>query len=103
MQKLLQKMIEKHNDSVLTSKFIENEITFISETLEMMRDSNEISNDAYLELGSIQGGLSVISSLILQNVEDAEISLLLNTLEERSILLEKKYQYLSNKFEEHRK
>ena len=103
MQKLLQKMIEKHNDSVLTSKFIENEITIISETLEMMRDSNEISNDAYLELGSIQGGLSVISSLILQNVEDAEISLLLNTLEERSILLEKKYQYLSNKFEEHRK
>lgn len=103
MQKLLQKMIEKHNDSVLTSKFIENEITFISETLEIMRDSNEISNDAYLELGSIQGGLSVISSLILQNVEYAEISLLLNTLEERSILLEKKYQDLSNKFEEHRK
>lgn len=103
MQKVLQKIIKKHNDSSLTSNFIENEITIISETLEMMRDSNEISNDAYLELGSIQGGLSVIASLVLQNVESAEITLLLNTLEERSIILEKKYQSMSNKFEEHRK
>ena len=103
MQKVLQKIIKKHNDSSLTSNFIEKEITIISETLEMMRDSNEISNDAYLELGSIQGGLSVIASLVLQNVESAEITLLLNTLEERSIILEKKYQSMSNKFEEHRK
>lgn len=79
----------------LTSQLIKEEIIFISNTLEMMRDAKEISNDAYLEYGSIQGGLSVISSLLDQGVEDSEIQSLLNTLFERTKILDDKYPELN--------
>ena len=75
----------------LTSQLIKEEIIFISNTLEMMRDEKEISNDAYLEYGSIQGGLAVVSTLLEQGVGGEEIVPLLRTLHEKTKILDKKY------------
>ena len=75
----------------LTSQLIKEEIIFISNTLEMMRDAKEISNDAYLEYGSIQGGLAVVSNLLEQGVRGEEIVPLLQTLHEKTKILDNKY------------
>ena len=75
----------------LTSQLIKEEIIFISNTLEMMRDAKEISNDAYLEYGSIQGGLAVVSNLLEQGVSGEEIIPLLGTLCEKTKILDNKY------------
>ena len=53
----------------LTCSAIQLEMEFISETLEFLRDGQFISNEAYLEAGSIQGGMNVISNLLDNNVE----------------------------------
>ena len=62
-----------HTYDLLTSQIVSNEVAFLSETLGNLRDSGEISNDAYLDAGGIQGGLSLIASLLEQNVSDEEI------------------------------
>ena len=96
MLELIKRLMQLNNDSSdLTGQLIKEEIIFISNTLEMMRDAKEISNDAYLEYGSIQGGLSVISSLLEQGITDLEIDSLLNTLLERTKVLDEKYPYLN--------
>ena len=64
-----------HAYDSLTSEIVSNEVEFLSETLGNLRDSGEISNDAYLEAGGIQGGLSLIASLIDQEVSDDEIDM----------------------------
>ena len=43
---------------------IREEIEYLLDTLEVLRATNEISNDAFLESGSIQGGLGLILSLL---------------------------------------
>ncbi|MDP6906454.1 MAG: hypothetical protein QF440_03450 [Candidatus Thalassarchaeaceae archaeon] len=40
------------------------EILFIESTLESLRIEGVISNDAYLDAGAIQGGLSMLANLI---------------------------------------
>ena len=96
MLELIKRLMKLNNDSSnLTGELIKEEIIFISNTLEMMRDAKEISNDAYLEYGSVQGGLSVISSFLDQGVEDSEIQSLLNTLFERTKILDDKYPELN--------
>ena len=51
--------LENINSIVLGS-----EILFLTETLEMLRITEKISNDAFLDAGMIQGGLSIISNLL---------------------------------------
>tara|TARA_Y100000746_G_scaffold34604_1_gene25947 strand:+ start:255 stop:578 length:324 start_codon:yes stop_codon:yes gene_type:complete len=93
---------KKSNGTSITSEMLKLEIDYISKTLELMRDAKEISNDAYLDSGSIQGGLSVISSLIEQNISDSEIDSLMQTLNSRAINLEEKYPGLSIILESYR-
>ena len=90
------------NDSELTNELVNSEVIYISQTLELMRDAKKISNDAYLDSGSIQGGLSVISSLLEQGVQKKEINLLLNTLLERAKALNSKYPELNGLIESYR-
>ena len=93
---------KKSNGTSITSEMLKLEIDYISKTLELMRDAQEISNDAYLDSGSIQGGLTVISSLIEQNISDSEIDSLMQTLNFRAIDLEDKYPGLNAILESHR-
>ena len=90
------------SDRELTNELVNTEVIYISQTLELMRDAKKISNDAYLDSGSIQGGLSVISSLLEQGVQKKEINLLLNTLLERAKALNSKYPELNGLIESYR-
>ncbi|MGY8644733.1 MAG: hypothetical protein ACKVIE_01335 [Candidatus Poseidoniales archaeon] len=90
------------SDRELTNELVNSEVIYVSQTLELMRDAKKISNDAYLDSGSIQGGLSVISSLLEQGVQKNEINLLLNTLLERAKALNSKYPELNGLIESYR-
>tara|TARA_B100001758_G_scaffold60960_1_gene50642 strand:+ start:2571 stop:2885 length:315 start_codon:yes stop_codon:yes gene_type:complete len=96
-------IIEKKKNGInLTSDILNIEIDFLSKSLELMRDAQQISNDAYLDSGSIQGGLTVISSLIKQNISDTEIESLLYTLHSRALILDEKYPGLDSIIETYR-
>jgi len=91
-----------HEYELLTSQIVSNEVRFLSETLGNLRDSGEISNDAYLEAGSIQGGLSLIASLIDQEVSDNEIQMQLDQLISRALRISTNYPEMDQKIEGYR-
>ena len=82
---------------------IEFERDFIRDTLEILRAIGEISNDAFLDAGTIQGGLSLMLNLLSQEISDAEASEQLDNLKSRAIALNQKYPELDNKVEIMRK
>ena len=91
-----------HAHDSLTSEIVSNEVEFLSETLGNLRDSGEISNDAYLEAGGIQGGLSLIASLIDQEVSDDEIQMQLDQLITRALRISTNYPEMDGKIENYR-
>ena len=56
-----------------TSDIVSAEVSFLSEVLGNLRDSGKISNEAYLDAGTIQGGLSIVANLIEQGAPSEEI------------------------------
>ncbi len=60
------------------------EVEFLSEALGNLRDAGQISNDAYLDAGAIQGGLSLVASLINQGAPNDEINAQITQLSERA-------------------
>ena len=97
----IKSIINKKNNGIsITSNMLNLEIEYISKTLEIMRDAQKISNDAYLDSGSIQGGLTVVSSLLEQNISDKEIDS--KTLNSRAEILEDKYPGLNAILESYR-
>ena len=64
----------------ITSETIKNEALFLQETLENLRINGAISNDAYLDAGSIEGGLSVIANMIELGIPSDEVQELLRQL-----------------------
>ncbi|MFQ3359711.1 MAG: hypothetical protein ACKVI6_04800 [Candidatus Poseidoniales archaeon] len=59
------------------------EVIYLQNTLEILRATGEISNDAFLDAGIIQGGLSLISNLLTQGVTSEEAGLQLKRLKEK--------------------
>lgn len=103
MLDLISKLMRMNSETRnLDNELVNSEVNYISSTLELMRDEQQISNDAYLDSGSIQGGLSVISSLLEQGISDSEIDSLLNTLFERAKILNSKYPKLNKLIESYR-
>ena len=92
-------MSRLHMHDSLTSQIVSNEVEFLSEALGNLRDSGEISNDAYLDAGSIQGGLSLIASLIDQEVSDDEIQMQLDQLITRALRISTNYPEMDEKIE----
>jgi|TARA_B100001996_G_scaffold345470_1_gene301859 hypothetical protein len=82
---------------------LEMERDFIRDTLEVLRATGEISNDAFLDAGTIQGGLSLLLNLLTQGITEAEASLQLNSLKERAVSLSRSYPELDSKVESMRK
>ena len=82
---------------------IELERDFIRDTLEVLRGTGEISNDAFLDAGTIQGGLSLLLNLISQGISEDEANSQLNSLKKRASALESKYPGLDEKVEKLRK
>jgi hypothetical protein len=91
-----------HTHDSLTSQIVAEEVVFLSETLGNLRDSGEISNDAYLEAGGIQGGLALIASLIDQDVTDDEIQEGLDQLIARALRISTNYPEMDEKIENYR-
>tara|TARA_B100001094_G_scaffold289309_1_gene306146 strand:+ start:285 stop:596 length:312 start_codon:yes stop_codon:yes gene_type:complete len=102
MLNCIKKLIEENKMVKISSELLDQEIEFISKSLELMRDAQQISNDAYLDSGSIQGGLTVISSLIEQQIPDVEIDSLMQTLYLRSEILEENHPGISEILESYR-
>lgn len=82
---------------------IESERDFIRDALEVLRGTGEISNDAFLDAGTIQGGLSLMLNLINQGISNDEAQNQLNSLKIRANSLENKYPGLDEKVESIRK
>ena len=103
MLSCISRIIEERSNGVnWTSDMMNLEIEFISKTLELMRDAKQISNDSYLDSGSIQGGLTVISSLMEQDIPENEIDSLMQTLYSRAVNLEEKYPGLCDTLDSYR-
>ena len=81
---------------------IQTEIDYLRDTLEVLRATEEISNDAFLEAGSIQGGLSLILNLISQDIPKEEADSQLESLKQRARTLEESYSGLDDKIESRR-
>ena len=83
----------------LTSEMVSNEVDFLSETLGNLRDAGEISNDAYLDAGSIQGGLNLVASLLEQDVPSDEVMKQLDQLTEKAMRISDNYPQMDGKIE----
>ena len=82
---------------------IEEQRDFLRDSLEVLRATGKISNDAFLDAGTVQGGLSLLLNLISQGISDEESSSQLDGLKIRAQLLEEKYPGLDKKVETLRK
>jgi len=78
---------------------VSNEVEFLSETLGNLRDAGEISNDAYLDAGSIQGGLNLVASLLEQDVPSDEVMKQLDQLTEKAMRISDNYPQMDGKIE----
>tara|TARA_B100000900_G_scaffold395835_1_gene394573 strand:+ start:396 stop:695 length:300 start_codon:yes stop_codon:yes gene_type:complete len=85
-----------------SSDVISSEVEYLSSTLSLLRDSNEITNDEFLEAGSIQGGLNVLSAMISNGAEESEIGLQIRSLKERANSICERHPGLDAKIESRR-
>ncbi len=81
---------------------IQEEIDYLRDTLEVLRATGEISNDAFLEAGSIQGGLSLIINLVSQGISEDEANTQLSILKDRAKILNETYPGLDDSIESRR-
>ena len=81
---------------------VKSESEFISTRLEVCRLNGEISNDAYLDAGAIQGALEMIANHIEMGVSQREIHDLLVQQINRANRLEEKHPGLDNAIEKGR-
>ena len=81
---------------------ITEEVEFLSSTLSLLRDSEEISNDEFLEAGSIQGGLNLLSAMISNDVEAEELEIQISSLKDRALSICERFPNLDKKIESRR-
>lgn len=86
----------------IKSDVLDNEIIFLADTLEMLRITDEISNDAFLDAGMVQGGLSIISNLLTQGLQPEDVQNQIHRLKEKSIALSNIYPNLDQLIEDRR-
>ena len=81
---------------------ITEEVEFLSSTLSLLRDSEEISNDEFLEAGSIQGGLNLLSAMISNGAEAEELDIQISSLKDRALSICERFPNLDEKIESKR-
>ena len=81
------------------SSEITQEVEFLSSTLSLLRDSEKISNDEFLEAGLIQGGLNLLSAMISNDVETEELEIQITSLKDRALLICQRFPNLDEKIE----
>jgi len=88
-------------DIHIPSKITE-EVEFLSSTLSLLRDSQEISNDEFLEAGLIQGGLNLLSAMISNGAEAEELENQISSLKDRALSICERFPNLDEKIESKR-
>ena len=78
------------------------EVNYLSTTLSLLRDSDIISNDEFLEAGAIQGGLNLLSAMISNGAEDSEIHVQIKSLVQRAEALCNRHPGIDSKIESRR-
>ena len=93
-------ILERFEDiKLLTVDILNLEVNFLKNSLEVLRVTSQISNDAFLDAGIIQGGLSLISNLLEQGVSVEEANLQLSRLKIKSNALMETYPELDDMLE----
>lgn len=67
----------------------------MSLALASQRNSGEISNDAFLEAGVIQGGISVLANMVATGVDHSEILVHFNQVRDRATIICRNYPELT--------
>ena len=81
---------------------IRNEVEFLASRLDMLRQKRQISNEAYLDAGAIQGAFSMIGNLVEMGVPQREIFAQLKEQLSRACKLETKHPGLNTAIEDGR-
>ena len=67
----------------------------MSLALASQRNSGEISNDAFLEAGVIQGGISVLANMVATGVDHSEILVHFNQIRDRAATISTNFPELT--------
>ena len=78
---------------------VRNEAQFIADRLDVLRQTRQISNDAYLDAGAIQGAFNMIGNLVEMGVPQKEIFSQLKEQLTRACRLEEKHPGLDSAVE----
>ncbi|MCH1529172.1 MAG: hypothetical protein L7S46_05535 [Candidatus Poseidoniaceae archaeon] len=78
---------------------VRNEAQFIADRLDVLRQTGQISNDAYLDAGAIQGAFNMIGNLVEMGVPQKEIFSQLKEQLNRACRLEEKHPGLDSAVE----
>jgi len=78
---------------------IRNEVEFLSSRLELLRQNRQITNEAYLDAGAIQGAFAMIGNLIEMGVSQEEISTQIKQQLRRACNIELKHPGLDQAIE----
>jgi hypothetical protein len=78
---------------------IRNEVEFLANRLEVLRQNRQITNEAYLDAGAIQGAFTMIGNLIEMGVSQQEIATLIKQQLNRACDLEVKHPGLDQAIE----
>ena len=78
------------------------EVDYLSSTLSILRDSDVITNDEFLEAGAIQGGLSLLSAMVSNGADDSEVNVQILSLKRRAEELCERYPDIDTKIESRR-
>lgn len=91
-----------NDQALLNVNRLQHEVSHLQNSLEILRVTGKISNDAFLDTGIIQGGLSVISNLLEQGVSMEEANNQLRRLKQKTIILSETYPHLDKLIEDMR-
>ena len=78
---------------------VRNEAQFIADRLDVLRQTGQISNDAYLDAGAIQGAFNMIGNRVEMGVPQKEIFSQLKEQLNRACRLEEKHPGLDSAVE----
>ncbi|MGB1435527.1 MAG: hypothetical protein ACPG68_01465 [Candidatus Thalassarchaeaceae archaeon] len=96
MQTLIRRF---ENLETIDIEVLEEEIIFLAKNLEILRITDKISNDAFLDAGMIQGGLTTISNLLSQGLKTQDVKGQLKRLKDKAIVLGDSYPELDQLIE----
>jgi len=89
----LGRLLDENRLTVETANEIVEEMSL---DLASLRNSGAISNDAFLEAGVIQGGISVLANMVATGVDHSEIMVHFSQIRDRAATISTSYAELTD-------